>query len=126
MAEIETILCDGREQVKLALTGVAEDHLVTLRSHFSRAVLTGDTITYGEYSNVSTDVSVVDALSYQVELRATELDKLRQMAAAVNEALTLLGLKREYCSPDGFDDTHYTKTFRFGRKIDKRTMRLID
>lgn len=126
MTEAKTILCDGREQVRLALTGVAEDHLVTLRSHFSRTVPEGDTLTYGEYSNTGTDIAVVDAVSYQVDIRATDPDKLRQIAAAVNTALLALGLRREYSSPDGFDDTHYTKTFRFGRKIDKRTMRLID
>lgn len=126
MGEIKTMLCDGREDVKAALAAMQPGILFTLRSGFARAALEGESVTWGEWSNVSTDCPVVDELCYAVTVRSGDLDKLRTLCAAVNTALTGLGLKRVYTSPDEFDEDQYTKTLRFGRRVDKRNMRLID
>lgn len=126
MDEIKTMLCDGREDVKNALAAMEPGFAFTLRSGFARTVLRGESVTWGEWSNTSTDCPVVDELCYGVTVGAGDLDKLRGLCAAVNRAMTGLGLKRVYTSPDGFDGDQYTKTLRFGRRVDKRTMRLID
>ena len=86
-------------------------------------------MTWGEWANKSTDCPVVDELSYQVKVWAQDLDRLRAISAGVNRAMLGLGLKRTYSAPDEFAQDgmgFYTKTYRFGRKVDKRTMRLID
>lgn len=129
MKELETLLVDGREAVAGALAPVARDLGCTLRSGYARGSFGGDTVIWGEYANVSTDCPVADRLEYQVTVHAGDLDRLRALCAGVNRALTGLGLKRTYTSPDGFDQDHaeaYTQTLRFGRKVDKRTMRLVD
>ena len=126
MSDVKNLLCDGREDVKAALEGMEPGFGFTLRSGFDRAALSGESVTWGEWSNLSTDCPVVDELSYQVTVRAGDLDRLRALCAGVNAALTGLGLKRIYTSPDEFDDGSYNKTLRFGRRVDKRTMRLVD
>lgn len=122
----EIVLCDGRLAVGQALEDVKADFPFTLRCGFAHTVLPGDGIVWGEWSNVSTDCPVVDELAYQVIVLAGNMDRLRILCAGVNEVLLRLGLKRIYTSPDGFEDNRYTKTLRFGRRVDKRTMRLID
>ena len=127
--EAELLLCDGREQVCQALAAAAEELGFRLRSAYVRAPAEGDTVTWGEWANKSTDCPVVDELSYQVKVWARDLDRLRTLCDGVNRAMLALGLRRTYTSPDEFSQDGagcYTKTFRFGRKVDKRTMRLID
>ena len=53
----------------------------------------------------------------------------KKAPSPAQQAMLKLGLRRTYAGDDGFDSEGagaYTKTYRFGRKIDKRTMRLID
>ena len=129
MNEGELLLCDGREDVYRVLAQAAEALGFRLRSTAPRAAPEGDTVIWGEWSNRSTHIPVVDEVSYQVQLWTGDLDRLRELCAGVNRAMLELGLRRIYSSPDAFDETGtgcYTKTFRFGRRVDKRTMRLID
>ncbi len=129
MTDAQTLLCDGREDVQAALAAMEPGFSFTLRSGFARAGLEGDVVTWGEWSNVSTDCPVVDELVYAVTVWAQDLDRLRSLCAAVNTALIGLGLRRIYSAPDEYTadaQGYYTKTFRFGRRVDKRTMRLID
>lgn len=127
--EAELLLCDGREQVCQALSAAAEELGFRLRNTAPRSSGAGETVTWGEWSNKSTDCPVVDEVSYQVKIWARDLDRLRAISAGVNRAMLGLGLRRNYTSPDDFTEDgvgFYTKTFRFGRRVDKRTMRLID
>ena len=127
--DAELLLCDGREQVRQALAAAAEQLEFRLRSAYARSPAEGDTVTWGEWANKSTDCPVVDELSYQVKVWARDLDRLQALCDGVNRAMLGLGLRRTYTSPDEFGQDgvgFYTKTFRFGRKVDKRTMRLID
>lgn len=126
MAKVETLLCDGRGQVKNALAAMEPGFPFALGSSFHRASAQEESVVWGEWSNTGTDCPVVDELVYAVTVRAGDLDKLRTLCACVNEALVGMGLRRVYTSPDDFDDTQYTKTLRFGRRVDKRTMRLVD
>lgn len=127
--EAELLLCDGREQVHQALAAAAEELGFRLRNTAPRSSGEGETVTWGEWANKSTDCPVVDELTYQMKVWAGDLDRLRALSAGVNRAMLGLGLKRTYTSPDEFTQDgvgFYTKIFRFGRKVDKRTMRLID
>ena len=129
MNEIQFQLADGREEVKNALAGMETAHPFTLRGAHPRAKLEGDVVAWREYANTSTDCPVVDQLLYEVAVWAADPDRLRELCAAVNGAMLRLGLKRKYSSPDEYEPDatgYYTKTFRFGRRVDKRTMRLID
>ena len=124
--QAKTVLCDGRQAVKRALEGVETDFPFTLRHGFAHTRLTGECVIWGEWSNVSTDCPVVDEIAFSVTVLAGDMDKLSRLCVGVNEAMLSLGLKRIYTSPDEFEDNRYTKTLRFGRRVDKRTMRLID
>lgn len=129
MKETELLLVDGREQVAQALKGMEMEFAFSVSGTYARENGGGAQVIWSEFSNVSTDVPVVDKLVYQVTVRAENLDRLRALCQGVNRAMLKLGLRRTYAGDDGFDSEGagaYTKTYRFGRKIDKRTMRLID
>ncbi len=129
MNAVETILVDGRAQVKAALEGVACEVEYTVRQRYPSAASDGVLVTYGEYSNVSTDCSVVDQIVYQVDVWAFDRETVNLVAAAVNSAMLEMGLKRTYAGSDtvaGDSSGYLRKTYRFGRKVDKRTMRLVD
>jgi hypothetical protein len=129
MREIESLLVDARAQVRAALSAAETETPFALKPEFSLGESQGNVVTWGEYSNVSTDCPVVDRIVFQVEVYALDRDSRQELGQAVNQAMTALGLKRVYASPDSFQDTgpgYFCKTFRFARKVDKRTMRLID
>ncbi len=129
MKEAELLLVDGRGQVAEALQKMQVDCPFTLHSAYARSSGGGAQVIWREYSNVSTSISVVDELTYQVTVRGEKLDDLTELAAGVNRAMLELGFRRSYASEDGYDSGGagaYTKTYRFSRKVDKRTMRLID
>lgn len=122
----EMTLCNGRGWVRQALEEMDPGFPFTLRSGWPASEVEGEAVFFGEHSNTSTDLAVVDEISYFVVLRAEDWDRLWELTEAVNEALLGLGLRRQYTSPDEFDEGRYTKTLRFGRRVDKRSMRLID
>ena len=129
MNETELLLVDGRAQVAEALANMEADYPFALRSAFSRRSGGGEQVIWSEFSNVGTEVPVVDELTYQVTVRAEDLDRLRSLCAGVNRAMRSLGLRRSYAGEDGYDPGGtgaYTKTYRFSRRVDKRSMRLID
>lgn len=129
MKEAELLLVDGRAQVAEALAQLQADCPFTLKSAYARSSGGGAQVIWSEYSNVSTSVPVVDELTYQVTVRAENPDDLAELSAGVNRAMLELGFRRSYGSEDGYDSGGtgaYTKTYRFSRKVDKRTLRLID
>lgn len=119
MTEDELKLCDGRAAVYAALRGLD----VPLRSLWARTPTAGECVSWGEWANRSTEQAVVDELIYQVSVRAQRFDRLHELCGGVNRAMLALGLRRVYSSPDSYESAGegaYTKTFRFGRKVDKR------
>lgn len=122
------LLVDGRAQIKAALEDAAAGEAVTVRQSWPRSKEDGVLITYGEYSNVSTACSVVDAVSYQVDIWAFDRETVVALSAKINEAMAALGLKRLYAGPDEGGSTvlgYEHKLFRFGGNVDKRTMRMV-
>lgn len=129
MTDVKGILVDGRQAVRDALSAVETDLTFTVRGSYPRTTDDGVLITVGEYTNVATDCPVVDQIAYQLDIWAFDRETVVRLSEAVNEALTKLGLKRQYAGPDTQSDDpagYCRKTFRYGRKVDKRTMRLID
>lgn len=129
MNAVKTILVDGRAQVKAVLEAAECDVSYTVRQRYPAVASEGVLVTYGEYSNVSTGCAVVDEIVYQVDVWAFDRETVNLVAAAVNRAMMGMGLKRVYAGPDttGGDSSGYLrKTYRFGRRVDKRTMRLVD
>ena len=127
--ETKTLLVDARGQVYTALAEMETEQPYSLHRSFPRGTETGSVVTWGEYSNVSTDCPVVDELVFQIDLWTMDRKGQQELSQAVNQAMTGLGLKRVFAGSDRYEDTgpgYYRKTFRFGRKVDKRTMRLID
>lgn len=126
MKQWETMLCDLSPAVKQALEGIDCGVPFTLRRGFARGEFFPPLVVWREWSNVSTNCPVVDAFSFEVTVFALDMDQLGALSQGVNKALVGLGLRRSYAAPDKFDGQNYVKTFRFGRAIDKRTMRLVD
>lgn len=127
MTEAELTLVDARAQVKAALEGMESDIGFSVRQSYPREAAEGVVVTYGEYDNHSTDCSVVDEIAYQVDIWAFDRETTAALAGLVNRAMLTIGLKRTYMGPDVSVSSRYErKTLRFGRRVDKRTMRLID
>ena len=103
MTEAALTLVDGRAQVRKALEDMECSVAYTVRGRYPRSTQDGVLVTVGEYTNTSTDCSVVDKLSYQIDLWAFGPDERSDEPTG-------------YCR----------KTFRYGRKVDKRWMRLMD
>ncbi len=129
MREYAGVLCDARATVYAALSAMQPQVDFLLRSAYSRAEQEGNLVIWSEWSNVNTENPVVDELTYQVIIRAADPDALLALYAAVVAALGGAGLRRVYTSPDEYSDAlggQYSKTLRYARRVDKRTMRWID
>lgn len=119
-------MVDALPQIREALTGLDTALKYRVLCRWPRSEDTGTLITVTELTNSQTETAVVDTLGYQIDLWAAECDSVDEFAPLVNAALCGLGLRREYAGPAELQNDKYRKTFRFGRKVDKRTMRLID
>lgn len=127
MTEAELTLVDLREQVREALLAMECGTAFSVRQSWPREQSDGVVVTYREYDNRSTSVSVVDAVEYQIDIWAFERETVVALAEQVNCALLTMGLKRTYMGPETLENGMFEhKTLRFGRKVDKRWMRLVD
>lgn len=126
MTEAEWTLVDARQQVKVALEGMQSEIAFDVRQSWPREQTDRIVITYSEYDNRSTDCPVVDELTYQIDIWCFDRETAVELAGLVNRAMLELGLKRTYMSEVVENGVFQRKTMRFGRKIDKRWMRLMD
>lgn len=129
MTEAALTLVDGRTQVRQALTEMECAVSFSVQGRYPRSTQDGVMVTVGEYSNTSTDCPVVDKLSYQIDLWAFDRGTVVALSEAVNRTLVGMGFRREYTGPDERSEEplgYCKKTFRYGRKVDKRWMRLMD
>lgn len=88
--------------------------------------LDGPTIVVQEIGNAHTSVPVVDELSYQVDVWSEDADTTRNLFAQADELIAGTGFHRTMLSPLSVDGYGWRQTARYGRKVDKRTLRLID
>ena len=122
-------MVDARKQIKNALESIESDTKFKVRMQFPQSVNDGVMITYFEVLNQQTYVSVVDEIAFQVDIWAYDMTTLCFFIGKVSDALTAIGLKRQFVSPDimpAGNGGYFRKTMRFGRKVDTRTNRLID
>jgi hypothetical protein len=75
---------------------------------------------------MSTAIQCVDELTYQIDIWCDAADTLRTLAQQVDLTLAEIGFRRTYSGPAAYEVDGMRKTMRFGRKVDKRTLRLID
>lgn len=122
-------MVDAVPQLRAALAGMETETAFTVSEDWPRRFPTGPSITIQEITNSGTYNAVVDELAWQLDLWADSKDVIRILAAGVDRALTGIGLRRTYAGPILWQEdgtVHYRKTFRYGRRVDKRSMRLID
>lgn len=121
-------MVDAREQIKDILESVTLSKPFTVKMQFPKTVSDGEMFTFFELLN--TQISdVVDEIAFQVDCWAYDMETLVEMSREASDKLTAVGFKRQFSSPDIFptdNGGYFRKTFRFGRKVDTRTNRLID
>lgn len=121
-----TQMFDPLPQIKDALAGL--DAQVYCR--WPRREDKGTTITLSTITNRQSERSpVTDQIAVQVDLWAEERDSIRTLTPLVNAAVCGIGYRREYAGEDeqiSSPGWKWRKTFRFGRKVDKRSFRLVD
>ena len=111
MTEAALTLVDGRAQVRKALEEMECSVAYTVRGRYPRSTQDGVLVTVGEY------------------LWAFDRGTVVTLSEAVNRTLLGMGFLREYAGPDERSEEpagYCRKTFRYGRKVDKRWMRLMD
>lgn len=122
-------MIDAREQFKGILESVKLSKPFTVKMQFPKSVSDGEMFTFFELLNTQTSVSVVDEIAFQLDCWAYDIETLIEMSQKASDKLTGVGFKRQFSSPDIFPTDsggYFRKTFRFGRKVDTRTNRLID
>ena len=122
-------MVDAIPQIRQALASLDTTLPYTVSEQWPRTSITGNLITVTEITNASTGWRCVDDLAYQIDVWAAEADAVRELAPLVNDALLDIGFRRTASQQlDRYDKNggYFRKALRFGRKIDKRFMRLID
>ena len=120
-------MVDAIPQIRQALASLDTTLPYTVSEQWPRTSITGNLITVTEITNASTSWRCVDDLAYQIDVWAAEADAVRE--PLVNDALLGIGFRRTASQPlDRYDKNggYFRKALRFGRKVDKRFMRLID
>lgn len=122
-------MVDAIPQIRQALASLDTTLPYTVSEQWPRTSITGNLITVTEITNTSTGWRCVDDLAYQIDVWAAEADAVRELTPLVNDALLRIGFRRTASQPlDRYDKNggYFRKALRFGRKVDKRFMRLID
>lgn len=122
-------MIDPIPQIRAALAGLETSLAYRVTEQWPQEVIAENLITLTEISNTNTDVRCVDLLSVQVDIWSQSADPVRELAPLVNDAIMSIGFRRQSVEqlnrlPD--KGGYYRKMMRFGRKVDKRTLRLID
>lgn len=125
-----TMMVDPVPQIKEVLQDLKTEHPYSVLSRWPRREDRGTLITVTEITNrQSESTPVVDQLGIQIDIWSPERDTLRDLTPLVNAAVCGIGYRRDYAGPEELlqgGGWNYRKTFRFGRRVDKRFMRLID
>ena len=122
-------MVDAIPQIRDALGNLDTSTTYTLTEKWPRKQITGNLITVTEITNAGTDTDCVDSLGYQIDVWSPYADPVRELVPLVNAAMLDIGFRRQsaeqlnYLTAKG---GYYRKALRYGRRVDKRTMRLID
>lgn len=122
-------MVDAIPQIRQALADLDTSTPYTLTEQWPRKAITGNLITVTEITNAGTDIDCVDRVTYQIDVWSPYANPVRKLVPLVNAAMLGIGFRRQaaeqlnYLTAKG---GYYRKALRYGRKVDKRTMRLID
>lgn len=122
-------MVDAIPQIRESLAGLNTSLTYTVSEQWPRTAITGNLITVMEITNAGTDMDCVDRIAYQIDVWSTAADPVRELAPLVNAAMQGIGFRRQEAAQlDRLtaNGGYYRKALRYGRKVDKRTMRLID
>ncbi len=118
-----------RKEIKAVLENIESDIPFKVKMAFPESVNDGNIISYFELTNISTNISIVDDIAYQIDLWFFDMDELFEMLSLVDCTMTEKGFLRQFVSPDSMlhDASGYLrKTLRYGRRVDTLLNRLID
>lgn len=122
-------MINAREQIKNLLESIELSKPFKVKMQFPQSVSDGAMITYFELANESTNIPVVDKIDFQIDCWAYDMETLVELYMKADEKLTGIGFLRRFSSADIMPtepNGYFRKTFRYGRKVDTRTNRLID
>ena len=121
-------MVSAAEQLLTALRSLSDNNNnpVTVTEQWPSREVTGSAIVLQEIGNSNTSVPVVDELSYQVDVWTEAAETTRSLFAQADEVMSGIGFHRTMLAPLSVDGFGWRQTGRYGRKVDKRTLRLID
>lgn len=121
-------MTDYREFIRDLLLTIEYDKPFKVLPNFPKSQNDGVIISFAEQSNISTRYSVVDDITYAINVWAYDLETLIDLSNLADEKLTGIGFRRTFCSPDDKADNsgYYRKILYYNRKVDKRYGCLID
>lgn len=118
-----------RTDIKNALERIETDISFRVKMAFPESKNDGNIISYYELTNTSTAVPTVDDIAFQVDVWTLDLEKMLTLCSLVDDALTDMGLLRQFASPDSMlhdPSGYYRKSLRYGRRVETLTNRLVD
>lgn len=118
-----------RTEIKETLESIDSDISFKVKMAFPESINDGNIISYFELTNTSTNIPIVDDISYQIDLWFYDLEELLTALSCVDKVMTEKGFLRQFVSPDSMihDTSGYLrKSIRYGRRVDTLTNRLID
>ena len=89
-----------RAVIRDTLKSVQSDIPYDIKMAFPESKPAGNLITFYEITNTGTELACVDVIAYQVDLWFMTLPDLLELTEKVDEALTSLGLIRQFASSD--------------------------
>lgn len=122
-------MIDAVPQIRLELAGLDTTLPYTVSEQWPRSTISGNLVTVTEVTNAGTEVDCVDRIAYQIDVWSPFADPVRELVPLIDAAMQDIGLRRqaaEQLDRLTANGGHYRKALRYGRKVDKRTMRLID
>ena len=87
-----------RAVIRDTLKSVQSDIPYDIKMAFPESKPAGNLITFYEITNTGTELACVDVIAYQVDLWFMTLPDLLELTEKVDEALTSLGLIRQFAS----------------------------
>lgn len=122
-------MIDAIPQIREVLGSLETELSYTVSEQWPRAAISGNLVTVTEITNASTEVGCVDRIAYQLDVWSPAADPVRELVPLIDVAMQGIGFRRqaaEQLDRMSANGGYYRKTLRYGRKVDKRTMRLID
>lgn len=129
MSVAYTDLVDAIPQIREALAGLETSLAYTVSEQWPRTTISGNLVTVTEITNAGTEVDCVDRIAYQIDVWSAAADPVRELVPLINAAMLGIGFRRqaaEQLDRLAVNGGYYRKALRYGRRVDKRTMRLID